>query len=470
MATVVTTTTTITEPPNLAAEILATMREPLALLDERLRLVQASPAFFLRFGLERERSLGASVFELGDGEWETQVLRHLLERLAPIRETLEDMPVEIRGARNERPRVRVSVRPVREGRNAISAYLLSFAEDEAGPPAASARLIERVRRAGGDLIAVLDVETWCFAQVEGASRPLLGYSGRELAGLSLHPFLHPSERDGILASLSGLAAGDPHLRISFRLRTRDGRYLWVEALCHAWVEENGPILVHLVARDVSERRRAEEALRWLGRQTKLILDSAADCIFGIDAAGRITFFNPAAGRALGYRVPELLGRDYRVLVDDSPNAEDVVALTLHDGIARTAREHTFRCGDGTLLLVEASVSTAREHDGIAGAVVIFRAIAERKRAEAAALRAEWLAGVGETAIAIRHEVNNPLTTLLAEARLLEMGGNTPAEEREMVAAIADQARRIGDVVRRLSECQNDPRVRMDGRQRMLDLG
>ncbi|MEX2584006.1 MAG: PAS domain S-box protein [Gemmatimonadota bacterium] len=459
--------------PHIAEEIVGALQEPFAVLDDELRLVAASPAFFLRFALERAASVGVRLYDLGQGEWDTPCARELFDAIAPTRDVVEGYSLEVRGSQTAAPRVQVSVRPVREGQNRIVSYLVTFSEPAKPASKGAEGLLQRVRQRAGDLVLVLDGASQRIEHVEGAARELTGHFARELEGLPLGALMHPTEREGVVAGLAGLASGEPHLRITFRIRHRDSRYLWAEALCQASVEPPGTPLIHIVARDVSERKRAEEALRWLGRQTKLILDSAADGIFGVDAAGNITFINPAAARALGYRVPELLGRSYGILFRDDESRPDdpgdVVAQTLEDGLGRMLADGTLRAADGAAFPAELTCSAAREHGAVTGAVITFRGIAERKRAEAAALRAEWLAGVGETTLAVRHEINNPLTTLLAEARLLEMGGNTSDEEREMIAAICAEARRISEVIRRLAERQDAPAVRMEGTQRMLDL-
>jgi CheY-like chemotaxis protein len=93
----------------------------------------------------------------------------------------------------------------------------------------------------------------------------------------------------------------------------------------------------------------------------------------------------------------------------------------------------------------------------------------RRRAEEALARARWLAGIGETAIALQHEINNPLTALLTYAELLGADAAVPAEQRSAAAAIAEQARRIAAVVKRLA-AMDDPRsVEYLAGARMLDL-
>jgi len=94
---------------------------------------------------------------------------------------------------------------------------------------------------------------------------------------------------------------------------------------------------------------------------------------------------------------------------------------------------------------------------------------ERRQAVDALQRAQWLAGIGETAIAIQHEVNNPLTALLGNVALLEDNTMTAAERSQCLRTIAEQAVRIGAVVRRLSTLRDPRSVEYIRGSRMIDL-
>jgi len=64
----------------LAQAIVDTVREPLLVLDQDLRMVAASRSFYRSFKVSSEDTLGRLVYELGEGEWNIPALRHLLER------------------------------------------------------------------------------------------------------------------------------------------------------------------------------------------------------------------------------------------------------------------------------------------------------------------------------------------------------------------------------------------------------
>ena len=78
----------------LAQAIVDTVREPLLVLDQDLRVVGASRSFYRTFDVSSEVTLGRLVYELGEGEWNIPALRHLLERIVPEHGVMEDFEVE----------------------------------------------------------------------------------------------------------------------------------------------------------------------------------------------------------------------------------------------------------------------------------------------------------------------------------------------------------------------------------------
>lgn len=93
----------------------------------------------------------------------------------------------------------------------------------------------------------------------------------------------------------------------------------------------------------------------------------------------------------------------------------------------------------------------------------------RRSAELELARSRWLAGIGETTIALEHEINNPLSALLGHAELLLMEEEIPAPQREQLKIILEQAARIADVVRRLARLKNPQSVEYLAGSLMIDL-
>ena len=92
----------------------------------------------------------------------------------------------------------------------------------------------------------------------------------------------------------------------------------------------------------------------------------------------------------------------------------------------------------------------------------------RRRAEDALAAAQRLAGIGETTLALQHEINNPLAALLVHAQILVTEAATPALKADL-DLVVELTRRIADVVRRLSELKAPRSVQYLGASSMIDL-
>src|SRR6478672_4106968 len=78
----------------LAQAIVDTVREPLVVLDQNLRVVAASRSFYMTFRVTREDTQWRLLYELGDGQWNIPALRHLLEEIVPKHTLMADYEVE----------------------------------------------------------------------------------------------------------------------------------------------------------------------------------------------------------------------------------------------------------------------------------------------------------------------------------------------------------------------------------------
>jgi len=133
----------------------------------------------------------------------------------------------------------------------------------------------------------------------------------------------------------------------------------------------------------------KQRIERLSRRNALILQSAGEGICGLDAQGMITFLNPAAASMCGWTVAELVGQPIRVLMqrphlDQTPYSLDVSSdVAWQDMSVRVVAEGEFCRKDGTSFPVEYIRSPKWEQRTLVGAVVTFKDISERKRAEAA---------------------------------------------------------------------------------------
>ena len=145
---------------------------------------------------------------------------------------------------------------------------------------------------------------------------MLGYTESEFEGLSFLEITHEDYREENWTLFTELLQGTrEQFQIEKQYYRKDGSLIWVRnnvsLVPHT---KNTPQLVLALSEDITERKLAEEALRLSEERARLILDSAAEGIFGCDSHGTCLFCNPAAVRLLGYDEPgDLLGKNMHEL-------------------------------------------------------------------------------------------------------------------------------------------------------------
>jgi PAS domain S-box-containing protein len=189
-------------------------------------------------------------------------------------------------------------------------------------------------------------------------------------------------------------------------------------------------------------------LEQLARHQRSILDAVGEGVYGIDVAGRVTFVNPAAARALGYQPRELVGEhahdvfhgaeDPEAPADDATEASCAscrAACVIEDGdvVRRSAAYYLRRNGDR--FPVELTAAPMHEADQVAGAVVVFSDISQRRAVER--MKEEFVSVVS-------HELRTPLTAIRGSLGLLGGGavGELPESAARMVHIALDNSDRL----------------------------
>jgi len=180
----------------------------------------------------------------------------------------------------------------------------------------------------------------------------------------------------------------------------------------------------------------------LATQNRLILAAAGEGIVGMDAAGAITFMNPAGARMTGYAADDLAGRDLHATLHHTradgtpfPARECPIQASLLDGTIHHSAADVFWRSDGSRFAAEYTSTPIVAGDRIGGAVIVFRDITERREIERA--KDEF------TAI-VSHELRTPLTSIRGSLGLLESGvlGPLPDRGRRMIQIAVQNTDRL----------------------------
>ena len=225
------------------------------------------------------------------------------------------------------------------------------------------------------------------------AQALFLYTREEIVGQPLTTIMPERYRERYVRRLEQAGTSDAIQSIGTRLELhglrKDGTEFPLEVSLGTWTTPAGTFFSGII-RDITERKQAEEALARLRRRQELILAAAGEGIYGLDRLGRTTFVNPAGAAMLGYTVDELLGHPMHSILHHTradgssyPEAQCPIYAAFRDGAVHRVTDDVFWKKDGTSFLVEYVSTPIREQGELVGAVVVFRDITERKRAEEA---------------------------------------------------------------------------------------
>ena len=241
----------------------------------------------------------------------------------------------------------------------------------------------------GNRFMELSVDLFCVAGFDGFFKNLnpsfektLGFTTKELMAKPYLEFIHPDDRTATVVEKDRLEGGKVTLAFENRYLCKDGTYKWL--LWNA-VSVPGQSLVYAVARDITERKRAEEALQESEERFRLLVDGVKDyAVLMLDPAGRVASWNQGAERIKGYQADEILGRHFSCFYppEDVQNGKPERELQKALSDARYEEEGWRIRKDGSRFWADVAITPLTDSSGkLRGFSKITRDITERRRSE-----------------------------------------------------------------------------------------
>ena len=310
------------------------------------------------------------------------------------------------------------------------------------------RLMAQTIASVQDCISITDLEDR-FIFVNNAFQQTYGYTAKELLGKSVSfvraPHTPAAMTDHILRDTQGRGWHGEIMN-----RRKDGSDFPVELWTSVVKDEAGNAVAYVgVARNISDRQKADEHLKKSEEQFRLIAENVIDMIALVDLDGRRIYNSPSYRTILGD--PELLKATdgfQEIHPDDVARVKQVFQDTVRTGIGQRI-EYRFLLKDGSTRTIDSKGTVIRDSDGKASQVLIVsRDVTEEKRLAAQFLRAQRMESIGTLAGGIAHDLNNVLAPIMMAIEVLRDKISDPGGQK-ILMMIDTSAKRGADIVRQV---------------------
>jgi PAS domain S-box-containing protein len=292
--------------------------------------------------------------------------------------------------------------------------------------AESEKLYRLVSENSQDIIALFDTNGKHLF-ISPSTERILGYTQEEWGQMAAYSAIHPEDVEALLAATRNkFERGESVQGIQFRLRKKDGTYLWVDGNYTPLLDENKKLYaVQSILRDIAKRKLAEEKLADSERLYRLLSENSSDlvCLHTLD--GTYQFVSSSVTPLLGYTPDELVGvNPYSIIhPEDHERLQQQPHQQTIDGQAVQNVIYRMRKKEGAYIWMEAYTQPIEENGQVTGFQTSSRDITVRKEYEEALSEAKDKAEEAtryksEFVSSMSHEIRTPLNAIIGLADIL----------------------------------------------------
>ena len=323
-----------------------------------------------------------------------------------------------------------------------------------------------------DGIIVLDQEGKLLFSNPKA-REITGYEERDLAGRKLGELLVHEDMRRIRELRGGFSKGQFPSGVDVRMRKSDGSILVLSLAFNSVLREDGVVLCNF--RDVTQDRAVANELLSTKNFLERVIDSSVDAIISADLKGTVRLFNRAAERIYGMPASQIINHDVKTLYPEGI-AKDVMRLIRAGGGRVEGLRTDILTAGGEKVPVSLSASLLYDNGEPVGSVGIFTDLREKMRMEQRLAQAqeqllaqERQAVIAELAGTAAHELNQPLTTVVMSADLLQRKVDPKSPAFGITEVIRAEAERMAEIVRKIGKITKYETKNYVGQAKILDL-
>jgi PAS domain S-box-containing protein len=294
-----------------------------------------------------------------------------------------------------------------------------------------------------------------FTYANPVASSLLGFEpdAPGIVGRTYLDFVRPDyHKQGIALYKKQVVERIPVTYWEFPAITVDGRELWIGQNVHIEQRNGWVTSLFAVARDITERKRAEIALRESEERHRFLAEHSMDMLTRRGPDGTILYASPVSSRLLGYAPDDLVGTSVfeYIHAEDLEIVRGMTARLLGSGGVETAT-YRVRRRDGHYIWFETTSQAVRDPKNglVAEILCVSRDVTERRRLEEEVRQAQKMDAVGQLAGGVAHDFNNLLTSIRGFSDILARSVEPTDPRRKDIAEILKATERAAALTRQL---------------------
>jgi len=262
-----------------------------------------------------------------------------------------------------------------------------------------------------DVIFSLDPDLRII-NISPSVKRILGYTSEEMIGKPIQDLnvLKPDSLEKAFSDIMKVLSGERIPFSQYEFISKDGTRKFGEVSSSPLTRDGKVVAMVSVARDVTERKRFEDALKRSEEKYRIVLEANPDPVVVYGIEGKVVYFNPAFTHLFGWTLEDCLGKkmDFFVPEDAWPKTKMMIDKVL-SGENFSGIETRRYTKEGNIIPVSISGAIYRDENGEPmGSVINLRDISEQKELEIQLQQAQKLEAIGTLAGGIAHDFNNLL--------------------------------------------------------------
>ena len=449
----------VTKSREYAENIINTVREPLIVLDQDLRVVTVNPSFYKVFMAKPEETVGQFIYDLGNKQWDIPKLRELLETILPEKTTFDDYEVEHDFATIGRRTMLLNARQIERGTGEERIILLAI-EDITERLQSEIMLRDseeqyrRLFETADDGILLLEKSKLKIRHANPAIMAMLGHSNEELIGNDMKDIGFPDDIGAFQEIMQALNKDGIVNYTDVKVNNKAGQVIDVDV----YMVDRAK-LVQCNIRDITDRKRAEEAAEEALKESEQRFRTVAEYNYHweswVGPDGKYIYVSPSCERITGYSAEEFMKDPELFTRIVHPDDRETVSMHMksHVDTEGTEGNHIdFRIitrGDAISWISHYCQPVYDEEGNRLGVRASNIDFTDRMRLSEQLTQSQKMEGIGRLAGGIAHDFNNLLTTIMGYTEIILMQVDQESPLRSGMEEIKKASNRAAHLTRQL---------------------